>query len=123
MATEFARLLGGDKVVREAKMKRLIFIAVSLLLLSACATDISNGVATGMLKTRTYIVTLYASPAGPLYSVRNLDGALLDQDISMETMIARYPDLEHLEKNNHIDWAGLDSELLDFEQALRDGLR
>ena len=103
-------------------MKSLIFIAVSLLLLSACATNVSNGVATGMLKTRTYIVTLYASPAAPLYSVHNLDGALLDQDISMETMIARYPDLEYLKKN-HIDWAGIDSELLDFDQVLGDGRR
>lgn len=100
----------------ETVMKKITIIAFSLLLLSACAADDDNsGIATGMLKTREYIVTMYAGTNGPLYSVRGLDGTLLDQDISMDTMVARYPELNYLQDNDSIDWAGLDSEVFNFE--------
>ena len=91
-------------------MNRLSLVVAILVLLSACATDeeAAVGVATGMLQTRDFIVTMYAGSDGPLYSVRNLDGTLLDEDISMETMVARYPQLDYLRDNDNIDWAGLE---------------
>lgn len=96
-------------------MKKFGFIAALIFSLAACAANDSpaDGIATGMLKTQDYIVTMYAGSSGPLYSVRSLDGNVLDQDISMDTMVARYPDLNHLKNNDNIDWAGLDTELID----------
>ena len=99
-------------------MKRFGSIATLVLLLTACAAsdNPASGIATGMLQTRDYIVTMYAGRDGPLYSVRSLDGVLLVEDISMDTMVARYPDLNYLKDNDNIDWAGLDPQLFDFNQ-------
>jgi hypothetical protein len=61
---------------------------LAVTFLSACSESDRNTapVATGILKTREYIITLYAAPAGPLYSVQDLDGTVLEKDINMETM-------------------------------------
>lgn len=91
---------------------------VLLVLLTACAT-VENpifGVATGMLQTRDYIVTLYAGSQGSFYSVHSLDGTLLEEDINMETMVARFPELSHLMDNNRIEWADVDSDLLNVHR-------
>jgi len=95
-------------------MKKPISVLAILLLLSACASnqEATVGVATGMLQTRDYIVTMYAGIQGSLYSVRSLDGTVLDEDISLDTMVARYPQLNHLLDTDNIDWADLDRDLL-----------
>ena len=90
----------------------LISLAV-IVLLSACTSGLSSSnqvgnVATGMLKTRDYIITLYAAQSSTLYSVKTLDGTLLQEDISIETMVALFPELEYLEDNDNINWAGSD---------------
>ena len=92
-------------------MERMISILALLTVLAACVSEegTTGGIATGMLKTRDYIVTMYAGSNGPLYSVRSLGGDMLDEDISMETMVARYPELDYLQDNDNIDWAGLDT--------------
>ncbi|MBT8145504.1 MAG: hypothetical protein KJN90_01545 [Gammaproteobacteria bacterium] len=96
-------------------MKKFGFIAALIFSLAACAADDNpnGGIATGMLQTRDYIVTMYAGSSGPLYSVRSLDGTVLDRDISIDTMVARYPDLNHLKDNDNIDWAGVDEQLFE----------
>lgn len=95
-------------------MKKFGFIVALLFSLAACtiSDNSTGGLATGMLQTQDYIVIMYAGSSGPLYSVRSLDGTVLDQDISMDTMVARYPELNHLKDNDNIDWAGLDTEIL-----------
>jgi|GEM_PF-3408344 len=95
-------------------MKKFSTVVAILTLLSACTPDkeVAVGIATGMLQTRDYIITMYTGSQGPLYSVRGLDGTLLDEDISMETMVARYPTLNYLKDNDNIDWAGLDGSQL-----------
>jgi len=90
----------------------LISLAV-IVLFYACTSGFSSSnqvgnVATGMLKTRDYIITLYATQNSPLYSVRTLDGTLLQEEISIETMVAQFPELEYLQNNDNISWAGLD---------------
>jgi hypothetical protein len=62
-----------------------------------------------MLKTRDYLVTLYASQGEPRYAVHSLDGTLLEEDLDMESMVAQFPALGYLKENGNIDWAGLDS--------------
>jgi len=94
-------------------MNRLFFsISLTVALLGCTASPpVTDAVATGMLKTREYIVIMYASLGEPLYSVHSPDGTLLEQDLNMETMVARYPDLEYLRDNDAIDWAGIDNDL------------
>jgi hypothetical protein len=94
-------------------MIRILFIFGLVIFLNACmpigsSDEQAVGVATGMLKTRNYIVTLYASQGNPLYSVRSLDGTLLQEEISLETMVALFPELDYLKDNDNISWAGLD---------------
>ena len=94
-------------------MTRISLVVIALLTVAGCSpaqvTDYQA--ATGMLKTRDYIVTMYAgsNTNGPQYSIRDMNGVLLDEELSMESLVALYPDLKHLENNDSIEWAGLDS--------------
>ncbi len=94
-------------------MIRSLSVFVLSVLLFACTSSLSSNdqpeyVATGMLKTRNYIITLYATQGSPLYSVETLDGTVLQEDIPIETMLALYPELEYLRSSDNISWAGLD---------------
>ena len=95
-------------------MTKYIVALVFPALLTACASteEPAAGVATGMLQTRDYIVTMYTGNQGSRYSVHSLDGNLLDEDINMETMVARFPELRHLRNNDGIEWADVDRSLL-----------
>ena len=77
-------------------MIRSLSVFVLSALLFACTSSLSSNdqpeyVATGMLKTRNYIITLYATQGSPLYSVETLDGTVLQEDIPIETMLALVP--------------------------------
>ena len=94
-------------------MIRIISIFALIISLTNCMPAPSgNGqpgaVATGMLKTRDYIVTMYVTQSDTLYSVRTLDGTVLEEDIPLDSMIALFPELEYLKDNDNISWAGLD---------------
>ena len=94
-------------------MFRFISATVLITLLLGCSSSLSRdnqaaGVATGMLKTRSYIITMYTTRSNTLYSVRTLDGTMLEKDVSIESMVARFPELEYLKDNDNIGWAGLD---------------
>lgn len=91
-------------------LSRAFLALVVVAFSSACyeSDEDTTPVATGMLKTREYLITLYTAPDGPLYSVQDLEGTVLEQDISMETMVARYPKLIWLQSDSTIEWAGLD---------------
>ncbi len=93
-------------------MIRFLIPLAVIILLYACTSGLSSShqvgnVATGMLKTRDYIITPYAAQSRTLYSVKTLDGMLLQEDMSIETMVALFPELEYLEDNDNISWAGL----------------
>jgi hypothetical protein len=94
-------------------MKKLFSASALIVVLTACTSGLSGNdqvgsVATGMLKTRNYIITMYATQNNQLFSVKTLDGTILQEDVSIETMVALYPELEYLQGNDNISWAGLD---------------
>lgn len=106
-------------------MYRLLAIFTLFLVCSACTlnppdSNQSESIATGMLKTRDYIITMYASGQDTYYSVRSLDGEIISEDITIETMVARFPELKYLQDNDNISWAGLDGEQINIEDYRND---
>jgi hypothetical protein len=96
-------------------MKPLLLSSLMLLMLSCSGnpqgSDDRNLVATGMLKTRDYIITLYTSGSDQRYSVRTIDGTAVQENLTIDSMIALYPELEYLTESDNITWAGLDNNI------------
>ena len=94
-------------------MKNLLLGSFMVFLLGCAGNtsspDVNALVATGMLKTRDYIITLYTSGTDQLYTVRALDGTALEENLTIESMIALFPDLAHLKDSDNLSWAGLDN--------------
>ena len=61
---------------------------------------------TGQLKTRNHIVTIYASPTGPLYTVVDVDGNVKGVQMSAELLARRFPVLKSIIESP-ADGAGL----------------
>ena len=51
---------------------------------------------TGQLKTRNFLITIYASPAGPLYTVKDRDGTVLGTKLTDSLLAQRFPVLQSL---------------------------
>jgi len=87
-----------------------IFIALILVtMISGCDSSQTAQVPTGMLKTRDYMITMYAGQDGYNYTVQNLEGETIESGLTLQTMIARFPELEFIESDgDNLDWAGLD---------------
>ena len=93
-------------------IKFLTSSLIALFLVSCTAIQSTPSqaslVPTGMLKTRDYIITLYTSGSDQLYTVRAFDGTALQENLTIDSMIALYPELEYFKENDNITWAGLD---------------
>ena len=85
------------------------FMSVIAMLATGCSGDASTtATPTGMLQTRDYIVTLYTGDNGSRYTVQNSDGETIESDLTLETMIAMFPQLEFIQTEpENIIWAGL----------------
>ncbi len=68
-----------------------MFLAFSLPIQIARAGD--DGVSIVHLAFRDHIVTISSSPQGPLFSIRMTSGALVDENLTEEQLLAGHPEL------------------------------
>ena len=81
-----AQLLGSSVVVAQNNNDAGVMVDV-------------EATVTGQLKTRNYLVTIYAGPEGPLYTVLDADGNVQGIKLSPSLLAARFPVLKSIIEN------------------------
>jgi hypothetical protein len=85
-------------------MKPLLL--ATLLVAGAARLAAEPPAALGHLETRRHIITIWAGQT-PRYTVRTKDGKALAEQISLQELAAKFPELRRAVDGSHAAWAGL----------------
>ena len=88
----------------------LLFSGIFLISCTSSTTQLAADKLSpiGMLKTRDYIVTMYAGVNETLYTVKAHDGTVLQRELNVDSMIALFPALGFYSSRSFVDFAGTD---------------
>lgn len=77
--------------VRQLTVATLLILGLSIL--AGGSTRANEQLEITRLALRDRVIVISSSPNGPLYSIGTKDGAVLDANLSIEELQAKYPDV------------------------------